>query len=372
VQKVAHLTSVHTPFDTRILHKECQTLAGAGYDVVLIAPCERDAEVGGVRIRAVAKPRNRLERMVRTGWQIYRAGLNENAALYHFHDPELIPQALLLRLHGKPVIYDVHEDDAAALRQKAYVPGLVRRPLASIVGFLERLTSRAFHLVLAEQYYERQFPRGIPILNYPIIDEDAAAQAVVRHDEPPQIRLLYTGTVTVQRGALLHAAIVNLLPTAHVHIIGRCDPKLAEAMLNVAGENATRLHIEGEGCHVPYERILAAYKEGGWSAGLALFPPSMHYLEKQLTKFFEYMMYGIPIVCSDFPSWRALMNETGAGLCVDAEAPNDVAGAISWLVDHPQEAEAMGQRGRDAVRSRYNWDVEGKKLVALYGELLER
>jgi glycosyltransferase involved in cell wall biosynthesis len=105
-------------------------------------------------------------------------------------------------------------------------------------------------------------------------------------------------------------------------------------------------------------------------AGLALFPDTEHYRRKLLTKIFEYMMAGIPVLCSNFPAWSALIQRIGCGIAVDPGNKSDVMKAIEYLRGNPQEARIMGQKGRQAVLSHYNWDKESTKLQALYQRLL--
>ena len=117
--KVCILTTVHPPFDTRIFHKQAKTLVQAGYDVTLIAQHGRDEVVDRVRIIALPKSRNRFTRIFGLTWRVFRLALRQQADVYHFHDPELLPAGLLLKLFtGKRVIYDVHEDYSQAIRTK--------------------------------------------------------------------------------------------------------------------------------------------------------------------------------------------------------------------------------------------------------------
>jgi glycosyltransferase involved in cell wall biosynthesis len=364
--KIAHLSSVHPHGDTRIFHKECRTLTCAGYDVVFVVPHDQDEEIDGVRIRAVPRPGNRLERMLQTTRQVYQIARAENADLYHFHDPELIPAGWWLSMRGKPVIYDVHEDYATSIGHKTYLPYLLRRPLAAAWGTLEKLLTRPMAIVLAERYYAERFPHGTLVLNYPRKEHFPGKTS--RNNR--NLRLLYSGVVTEDRGALIHSRLVALLDQVEVYVVGRCTESLADEMRRAAGRGVDRLHIEAVGEHVSFQRILDYYRQGDWLAGLAIFPPHRHYLRKELTKFFEYMGAGIPIICSDFPAWQALIQDTGAGLCVDPLDPEAAARAIRYLMEHPQQAEEMGAHGRRAFETRYNWDSEADKLKGLYGSLL--
>lgn len=365
--KVVHLTSVHVPRDNRIFHKECRSAADAGYEVVLVAPYTQDQMVDGVRIRAVPSPRNRLGRIIGTVPAVARAAVDERADLYHFHDPELIPVGLLLRALGRKVVYDVHEDYITSVAQKDYLPQSVRRVLARLVGLLESMAAPFFELILAEDYYQRRFAGGTIVLNYPALERFGQIRATVDVQEGP--RVLYTGGVTPERGALQHVDILHNVPDVEIFMVGRCSVEMAEGLRRRAGPHAQRLQIVGEGRFVPFEEIMQYYERGGWLAGLAIFPPTPHHREKELTKFFEYMAAGIPVVCSDFPRWKRLVEGKGVGLCVDSQSPDSVAEMISYLWNHPDDAMKMGARGRFAAQM-FSWESESKKLLALYRRLL--
>jgi glycosyltransferase involved in cell wall biosynthesis len=105
-------------------------------------------------------------------------------------------------------------------------------------------------------------------------------------------------------------------------------------------------------------------------AGLLFFHPEPNHIDAQPNKMFEYMSAGLPVLASDFPLWRALLVDSGAGICADPMDPRSIARAIGDLLADPDAAQTMGEHGRLAVMTRYQWTIEEAKLVSLYERLL--
>jgi len=82
------------------------------------------------------------------------------------------------------------------------------------------------------------------------------------------------------------------------------------------------------------------------------------------------MAAGIPVIASDFPLWREIIAKWECGLLVDPLEPRAIAEAIQWLLEHPDEASMMGERGREAAAAEFNWADEGAGLCQFYRKLL--
>jgi len=87
-------------------------------------------------------------------------------------------------------------------------------------------------------------------------------------------------------------------------------------------------------------------------------------------KMFEYMIAELPIIASNFLLWREIVEKNNCGICVNPLDPKEIAEAIEYLIEHPDEARKMGENGRKAVLEKYNWENESKKLLEIYEELL--
>jgi glycosyltransferase involved in cell wall biosynthesis len=363
--KVVHLSSAHYAGDTRILHKECRSLANAGHDVTLVARHERDTIVGGVKIKALCNPKSRWDRWTSALWRVYRQVAGLHADLYHFHDPELIPVGMWLSLQGKRVIYDAHEDLPNTFAYKYYIPAFARKTLAWLAGRIENLAVRRFAAVVAAtptiaQRFSEYNTNTVVVRNFPSLAELMLAPKLPWNDRPPLV--VYVGSMAPERGFREAVTAISLLPeelNARLAFGGPVTPELREEIGRLPGSDRTDLlGVLG--------RVEVASLLGRARVGLVPLHRMPSFLNALPVKLFEYMSAGVPVVASDFPLWRQIIEDAGCGLLVDPCDSNGMARAIEYLLTHPEEAERMGARGREAIERRYNWKTEEQQLLALY------
>ena len=369
-RKIAHLTSVHPPFDVRIFHKECKSIARAGYDVTLVACHENDEIREGIRIRGIGKASGRLSRMIRGVWAVYKEAIRLDAELYHFHDPELLPIGLLLRMRGKIVVYDVHEDVSVDVAQKHYIPQGLRHLSASAVSLLETVTSGFFSAVVpATPTISRRFgsrDRQVVVSNYPAVEDLQVIPGKTWSRRGAAIA--YVGVLSRDRCIIELVEAMSMLPKDRLAILrlaGRFSPSsLQDELAGTKGWE--RVEVLGVLDHPAVAELLSDVR-----MGLVVLKPTKGFLESLPIKMFEYMCSGIPVIASDFARFAEVIRGAKCGLLVDPNDARAIAQAIEFLLSHPEQAEEMGRRGREAVLAKYNWSSEERKLIHLYQALLK-
>ncbi len=361
MQHIVHLSSVHRADDTRIYVKECGALKEAGYEVSLVArrpEAENIEHINFISIDSTVS--GRLRRMTQTVLNVGRAALRLRGDVYHFHDPELIPLGLFLKLLGKRVVYDVHETVPKQIMAKYWIPARIRRPLAYAVDFLERSSARCFdRVVAATPAIAERFPseRTVVVQNFALLREFLSI-AADDYSERDQC-CVYIGSITEARGArAMVRAIAGL--DARLLLGGPFAPTSLQADLarEPGWEKVTYLGT------LSRKQVQAALAQS--RVGLIVLEPAPNYLDSYPVKLFEYMAAGLPVLASDFPFWRQFILDTGAGIMVDPEDPEKIATAIRWLLTHPEDARKMGERGRKAVVEKYSWEREAARLIDMY------
>jgi glycosyltransferase involved in cell wall biosynthesis len=371
MRRIVHLTQSHSVFDTRVFHKECYSIARAGYKVALCAPHDRNEIVDGVQIIGIPEERKRLCRITRGTWRVYDCAIRENADLYHFHDPALIPAGLLLWMQGKHVIYDIHEDVPKDLLSRYYIAPPFRRLFSWLFARLEEFAARRFSaLVVTTPTVSKRFKgineNTVVVKNYPWKDELSSAQRVPWKNRPNAV--VYVGACTKIRGIIEMVRAMDCIDPAlqaHLKIAGTfVPPALYSQMVDMDEWKYTS--FEGHLTREAVSRLLSQVR-----AGLVILHPELAYVQSLPTKMFEYMAAGLPVIASDFPLWRSIIERIGCGLLVDPLDLKDIGHAIEYVLRNPSKAEQMGQRGRKAVVDSFNWENESAKLLDLYADVLD-
>jgi glycosyltransferase involved in cell wall biosynthesis len=369
--KVCVLTTVHVPFDGRIFHKEAKSLAKAGYDVVLIARHDKAETIDGVRLVPLPQPRNRFHRMTAVTWRLYRLAVREDADVYHFHDPELMIVGLLLKARGKKVIWDVHEHYPNSIMDKFWISKSLRRCVSKSFDLFERAVVRFFDRVVyttpfVGARYQKLKVESVRIENYPIVELSETFQ------RDPQKRIIYLGVMSRIRGLLevieAFAMVVAKHPDWRLVLAGQTSPASFEDELRaLVTERGIESNVDFI-AWVPYEEKERLSSQA--SMGVITYLPYSNNTSCLPNKLFDYMLVGLPVVASNFPLYKEVVEPSRCGLIVDPASPREVAEAMLYLVEHPDEARAMGERGLAAVRQRYNWEHESDKLCQMYETLL--
>lgn len=371
MQKICMITTVHSPFDIRIFHKEAISLAKVGYDVTLVAQHDRDEIVSGIKIINLQKQSNRIKRMTITIWKAYRKARQIDADVYHLHDPELLPIGLLLKIHGKKVIYDMHENVPKQIQDKYWIKSRYRNLLAKIFLMLERIFLYNIPVIFAENSYRDDYlwvRKCTTVLNMPLIDQLSVFKMNKPMDRDGTIG--YVGTVTAERGSLITIKALKILKDLNIKIqfecVGPIDKSHEMQLLKLCEEyDLSSAKFYG------YKPVREA-----WSIiaqchiGLSILEPIPNSIDSYPTKMFEYMGMAMPVITSNFPLYQSVVEKEKCGICINPLDAKEVADAISWLLQNPHEAAAMGENGRKAVLEKYNWEAESKKMIKFYEEVL--
>jgi glycosyltransferase involved in cell wall biosynthesis len=357
--RVVVATVVHHPADARIYFRQIRALLDAGHQVTYIAPHDQDpdhypermdASVTTVTIpRAVGRRRLGALRAARAALAAHAP----SADLLLVHDPELL-LVLPPRRERPPTVWDVHEDTAAALTTKAWLPAFLRPVAAGGVTFAERQAERRLHLILAEHGYNARFTRTHPVVpNTTYVPDEAAPPAA---DAGPP-RVVYVGHISPDRGSVEMTRLARLLAPhgIAVDLVGPADAA-ARAHIEAAGD-LVRWHG-----FVPNEEALRLAE--GALAGLSLLHDEANFRSSMPTKVVEYMARGVPVITTPLPLAVDLVRGAECGFVVPfGDVPAACEAVLALHRDQDLRVK-MGLRGHDAAKRSLGWPADASAFVA--------
>lgn len=365
MRKICHITSVHRYDDTRIFIKECQSLTSK-YETHLISPGAPNEVINNIHIHGIDKPKNRIKRMTGTVWEVYKKALKLDAEIYHFHDPELIFVGLLLMKKGKKVIYDIHEDVPRQILSKSWIAKPIRFLISKIFELIENFAAKRFSaIIVATPHIKKRFSLlrsdVLDVNNFPLLKELTVSNI---SDIEKKNSVCYVGVINKIRGIF---EMVQAMEYTNAELLlgGKFVSEPDKNLVKVE-EGWKKVKELGQINREEMAKTLAKS-----SAGLVLFHPLPNHIDAQPNKMFEYMSSGIPVIASNFPLWKEIIEGNNCGICVDPMKPKEIAEAINYILSNPDVVVEMGKNGKNAVEQKYNWETESKKLLDLYANLLK-
>lgn len=366
--KVCHVTSVHNRFDGRIFLKQCSTLAKNGYDVTLLCCDDKPNEIiNNVSIISInRKFKSILDRFFNAKRLLKKRCIEIDADIYQFHDPDLLSLALYMKRKGKKIIFDSHEDYPALFYERKWIPILFRRSLSYLYKLYETYIFKKIDYIICVADYQKSRIKKINfnvdiITNYPILD--TISKTNIKSNK--NILCFAGGVRSDWNHDVIINSISNLKNTQYV-VAGNYKPKYLLTLKKLNGFSKTKFLGK-----INFNEVKNLYSSSNIGMAICSYRPNTGYKLGSLgiTKIFEYMMYELPVIFTDFDVFKKILDEGTYGIAVNPYSVEEVNSAIKFLIDNPNIAINMGKMGRKLVEKKYNWNTQIPTLLFIYKKL---
>ncbi|MCK5519911.1 MAG: glycosyltransferase, partial [Candidatus Marinimicrobia bacterium] len=275
----------------------------------------------------IPKARSIINRFTILQWKFFRKTLKINAEIYHLHDPELLLLGYVLKFFGKKVIFDLHEDTVSQIMFKRWIPLLLRKVISAIYAFILTVAGRFFdHIVCATDEIRLKNFQGKEkvsvIKNYAICGELSGENQL-----PFESRdcLSYVGGLALNRGLKEMITVAEAL-NIPLHLAGPFQHESEKKfVMSLSGWKHVVYHgmIDREEIKQLLSHTLL---------GLVLLHPLPYFIPSLPIKIFEYMDAGVPILASDFPIWKEIVEGNQVGVTVEATNITLIIEAVKKLL----------------------------------------
>lgn len=365
--KIVHVAYGHRPDDIRIFQKECCSLAEEGHQVFYVTSNRNGKVLNGkynnVEMITICLPYKNIKRSFFFYLKELKRCLRSlDADIYHFHENVLLSVLMYMKRNGKHVIYDLHEDTPRQVQPLIY--GKYGKFIGRIIVKLYEMhenhgIKNSDYIITATPHIGKRCKKLTPnvscIANFPIIYHKENIEKPF--DERERI-VCYTGGISETNGIFNIAKAMEQVDGT-LYLAGGLSKELKDKLTEYSSWEKI--------CELGYVDRVDVEKTFLKSiAGLVLYLPEGNTINALPNKLFEYMEAGLPVIASNFPLWRKIVEENQCGICVDPNKTEEIANTINRVLGNPKWAEEMGKNGKRLVQEKYNWQKEEKKLFTIY------
>ena len=365
-KKIIHITSAHPINDIRIYHKQCLSLKKK-YEVSLFVADGLGNKIEkGINIHDIGIFKSRILRIFLSSFKFYFYFKKNriNADLYHFHDPELLFLGILLKIKKKKVVFDAHEHLIDQLKSKYYLNTIFKIILSFVIYNCERIFFRRFDAVVAATPFIKKYYQSINckkvmnVNNYPKIDYFNKKK---NFNKNYRKKICYIGSVSYERG-------LKEMIQAMYYV--KSPIKLIIAGSFHQGD-IKKLIIKSP--KIEYIKSLSRKEIKKFVSncfiGLSMLNNDPNHKKAQPNKVYEYMASGIPFVAHGSDVVKDLVKRFKCGIVIKKMNPKLIAKSIDYLYENISISKVMGKNGFNAVKKKFNWKFEEKKLLDMYESL---
>lgn len=368
--KVCHITSVHSRYDTRILLKECVSLAKEGYKTYLVVNDNLDdEEYKGVFIRTTGfVASGRINRMLMGTKAVYSKAININADIYHIHDPELLFIGRKLKKKGKKVIFDSHENYTFQIMTKEYIPSIFRKTIGFLYQKIEKKILRKLDGVIIPCTFEKKNPFEKINANVEIIENLPIVGDRVKELEERNFcnrKICCTGSLSYMRG-IKHLVKIADKASCQLILAGAFSSKEFENELKKMKEYRCVKYMG----KISQEEVAKVQKSSSIGMSLCVLGGQYGKTDTLATKVYEYMLAGLPVIIQKDNFTNEMLEKYQFGIGVETLNQKEVIRVIEYMFDNPEKMREYGMNGRKAVLESLNWSKEEKKLYGFYRKVL--
>lgn len=362
--------------DSRV-QKEATSLTSQGWNVLVVgimlgnyADISQEETINGYRIKRVRPPFRatgtfkKIIQLIITLPLVFLALRSAKARSYHGHDFVGLLILALAGIWNTPIVYDSHE---LFFEQKnAFLPKNVKLIGQKVEKYLAQRSVKTITVSegIAKEFVQRYQIESVVVRN--LIDlRTIQQQSALSYNTADKKVIVHSGSITFGRHL---PELISALPylSDNVILVLMGDGSLSTSLVAQAKTLGVSEKLKIVRSVQPNE-VVATLAQA--DVGLALITSEfLSYYYALPNKFFESISAGLPVLTSQNPDMKALVEQHNIGLSCDPTNPESIADAIKEILI--PENYAHYKANVDIARQDLTWEHEEKKLIAIYKAIL--
>ena len=355
--------------DQRV-HKVCTTLTNMGFEVLLVGRQLPNSPKLEERIY-----KTKRMRLLFTKGPLFYAEYNKRLMLFllsHKFDllvsndlDTLLANYMVSKIKSKPLVYDSHE-------YFTEVPELHGRKAKKVWEQIEaRIFPKLKDIITVNKsianLYEKKYGKELKVVrNIPFRRSsiEMLTKADLGISEQQRIIILQGAGINVDRGAEEAVLAMKYLDNAILLIVGGGD------VLDTLKQMVLDHKLEDKVRFIPRQSIDKLYAYTAIAdVGLSLDKDTnLNYHFSLPNKIFDYIQCGTPVLASDLPEVKNIIQSYDVGLILEEHAPKSIAKSLELMLN--SDFKNVHEKQLEKAAEELVWENEEKVLKEIYTKYL--